>query len=52
VFFFKGRLRFYKVTGEKGGTANAPSCLVSYSPSDSWAVANSGLVGQLVYLDR
>ena len=30
IFFFKGRLKFYHVTGEQGGTANAPSCLVAY----------------------
>ena len=35
VFFFKGRLKFHYVTGEKGDTANAPSCLVSYSPVDT-----------------
>lgn len=35
IFFFRGRLSFYRVTGEKGGTANAPSCLVSYSPRNT-----------------
>lgn len=30
IFFFKGRLRFYHVNGTRGGTANAPSCLISY----------------------
>lgn len=35
IFFFRGRLRFHRVSGERGGTANAPSCLVAYSPEDS-----------------
>ncbi len=35
VFFFRGRLRFCTVSGERGGTANAPSCLVSYSGTDT-----------------
>jgi hypothetical protein len=52
VFFFKGRLRFYHVTGEKGGTANAPSCLVSYSAMDTRAIAQSGLNGALVRVTR
>lgn len=35
LFFFRGRLCFHHVTGERGGTANAPSCLVSYSKEDT-----------------
>jgi len=35
VFFFKGRLKFHYVTGERGDASNAPSCLVSYSPKDT-----------------
>ena len=35
IFFFKGRLKFHFVSGEQGGTANAPSCLVSYSEYDT-----------------
>ena len=50
IFFFKGRLSFYYVTGEKGMTAPAPSCLVAYSPKDTMALENSGLPGKLVAL--
>lgn len=50
VFFFKGRLRFYHVDGTQGGTANAPSCLVSYSKTDTAIIHSSGLKGRLVYL--
>lgn len=35
VFFFKGRLKFRTVTGNIRSTANAPSCLISYSPADT-----------------
>lgn len=50
VFFFKGRLKFYHVDGKRGDCANAPSCLVSYSPEDTQIISNSGLKGKLVYL--
>ena len=47
VFFFKGRLKFCKVTGEEGGAANAPSCLVSYSPEDTEAIETSSKEGAI-----
>lgn len=50
VFFFEGRLRFHKITGERGDTANAPSCLVCYSEQDTIAVERSSLKGKLVRL--
>jgi hypothetical protein len=30
LFFITGRLSFYHVGGEKGGTAGAPSVLIAY----------------------
>lgn len=54
VFFFEGRLRFYRVDGSQGGPANAPSCLVAYSLLDSWrirAALEAGMIdGYLVEL--
>ena len=53
VFFFRGRLCFHHVSGEKGGAANAPSCLVAYSQTDMEAIQNAmsdGLSGKLVKL--
>ena len=47
VFFFKGRLKFYHVTGEQGGTANAPSCLVSYSNADTDAIEKAQTQGTI-----
>lgn len=56
VFFFRGRLRFHHVTGERGGTANAPSCLVAYSKPDAdrilQAQATGALKGALIYLRK
>ena len=38
VFFFRGRLRFCRVDGSQAQSANAPSCLVSYSEADTGAI--------------
>ena len=48
IFFFKGRLRFYKVDGNRGDTANAPSCLISYSPEDTHAIEEALLKENLI----
>lgn len=53
LFFFRGRLCFHHVSGEKGGTANAPSCLVAYSQEDVAAIRKAmryGMNGKLVSL--
>lgn len=51
IFFFRGRLSFYKVTGEKGGAANAPSCLVSYSPMNTDIIRKTMLdKGRLLWI--
>lgn len=56
VFFFKGRLSFHKGCGEKGGTSNAPSCLVTYSREDTAMIRvaeeNGLLKGRLVLLNN
>ena len=50
IFFFKGRISFHKVCGEKGNCANAPSCLISYNSLNTQYLRNSGLNGRLVIL--
>lgn len=54
IFFFKGRLKFYTVDGNEGNSANAPSCLVSYSEEDTTSIKNAiiknKLIGRLVRL--
>ena len=48
VYFFKGRLAFREaVTGNKGNTANAPSCLVSYSQADTLAILQAHYAGKI-----
>lgn len=48
IFFFKGRIRFHHVSGAKGGTGPAPSCLISYDEANNKAIANSGLDGKFL----
>ena len=52
VFFLKGRIKFCYVDGTQGDVANAPSCLVSYTPENTLAIKKSGLVGQLVIMNK
>ena len=47
VFFFDKRLKFCKVTGEVGDSANAPSCLVSYSEEDTCIIRDAVLAGKI-----
>lgn len=35
IFFIKGRLSFFNVQGEKGGTAGAPSVLIAYGKENA-----------------
>ncbi len=48
VFFFLGRINFFHVDGTESDRANAPSCIVSYSPADTESIQKSGLRGHLV----
>ena len=50
VFFFKGRLTFYHVSGEPGNTSPAPSCLIAFGAENVAAIRASGLPGRLVVL--
>lgn len=52
VFFFKGRLSFYHVTGEQGDSAGAPSVLIAYGRNNVEAIRRSGLNGILVELNN
>ena len=47
IFFFKGRLRFYRIDGSQARGANAPSCLVSYSDADTNAIMRAQSLGDL-----
>ena len=50
ILFLKGRLAFYDVQGNKGGSAGAPSCLVAYGEEATRRLEESGLKGKLVKL--
>ena len=50
IFFFKGRLKFYHVSGEQGGTANAPSCLIAYGNNNIKALRDCNLTGKFINL--
>ena len=53
VFFFEGRLYFYTVEGEKArANSGGPSCLISYSRSNTEAIRKSGLKGKLLLLNQ
>lgn len=50
ILFIKGRLSFHHVTGERGGTAGAPSCLISFDEQNTEALRRSGIEGKLLLL--
>lgn len=50
VLFIKGRLKFYHVTGEQGGTAGAPSVLIAYGEVNVVALEKCGIKGKFCKL--
>lgn len=48
VLFMRGRISFYREDGTQAGTANAPSCLVSYTPHFTAKFLDSGIPGYLM----
>lgn len=48
ILFIKGRLSFYHVTGEQGGTAGAPSCLIAFNKENTAVLETCGIDGKLV----
>lgn len=50
IFFIKGRLSFYNVHGDKGGTAGAPSVLIAYGKNNAEYLRNLELAGCFVDL--
>jgi hypothetical protein len=50
LFFFRGRLHFYHVGGERGGTAGAPSVLIAYGANSADRLFSSGLDGKAIRL--
>ena len=52
IFFIKGRLSFYDVEGNKGGTAGAPSVLIAYGAENVEFLRNINLNGCFVDLSE
>lgn len=50
VLFIKGRLKFYHVTGEQGGTAGAPSVLIAYGEENSNKLSEVTHLGKFIKL--
>lgn len=52
IFFFEGRLFFFKPDGTRGKTnAGGPSVLISYSRRDSEDIETSNLKGKHIYIN-
>jgi hypothetical protein len=52
LLFIKGRIQFYKVTGEQGGTAGAPSVLIAYGKENAEVLKAAEIEGAFVPLER
>ena len=52
ILFLKGRLRFHHVSGQQGGTANAPSCLIAYGEEAHKRLLKIAIKGKLVSLKQ
>lgn len=52
LFFFQRRIYFRRVDGSEADSANAPSCLVSYTKHDSSVISRAGLDGKQVFLQH
>lgn len=50
ILFIKGRLSFHHVTGERGGTAGAPSCLIAFDEANGEVLRNCGIEGKFILL--
>lgn len=50
ILFIKGRLSFYHASGEQGGTAGAPSCLISFDNANTEILKNCGIEGKFIKL--
>lgn len=47
VFFLAGRIKFHRPDGTQGNSANAPSCLVSYTSADTNAILDAASCGDI-----
>jgi len=52
LLFIKGRLSFYHVNGQKGGTAGAPSVLIAYGQENAQILKQSSIKGKFIPLEN
>lgn len=50
LLFVKGRIKFYHVSGQQGGTPGAPSVFIAYGKENAIALRNSGIEGKFLEL--
>lgn len=50
IFFFKGRISFHYITGQKASTSNASSCLIAFGYQNCESIRKFGLNGKLIPL--
>jgi len=50
VLFIKGRVRFYDIDGNKGGTPGAPSMLIAFDQQNARCLKDCGIAGKYVEL--
>ena len=48
IFFFRGRIQFFREDGTRCGSACAPSCLIAYGKNNVAAIRRSNLQGWLI----
>jgi hypothetical protein len=48
ILFIRGRLSFHHVTGERGGTAGAPSCLIAFDEANREVLRTCGIEGKFI----
>lgn len=52
ILFFRGRIKFFHVTGEQGDSAGAPSVLIAYGNKNAEALKHSALDGKFIQLKQ
>ncbi len=50
IFFFKGRIKFYRIDGTIGDNPSAPSMLIAFNEETSFRIKNSNLTGKYIQL--
>jgi hypothetical protein len=50
VLFVKGRIKFYHVNGQQGGSAGAPSIFIAYGINNAELLRMSNIEGRFLYL--